>query len=222
VNIKWLGHAAFLIEGTVPKHGRLRIVTDPYQAGGYDGNVRYAPIREPADIVTVSHEHPDHNDVKQIPGAPIVVRKTGRHEVKGLTIEGILTCHDETSGRQRGLNTVFCFTLDDVRVCHLGDLGHVLAPKELAAIGPVDVLMIPVGGFYTIDAAQASLTVAALKPKLVLPMHYKTEALDFPIAGLEEFLKGKTGVKRLDAAELSVNKDTLPKTTEVWVLKHAL
>jgi len=218
MKIKWLGHAAFL----VMSESGLRLITDPYESGGYDGNVGYGPIREPADIVTVSHEHPDHNDTRQIPGSPTVIRKTGKHLAKGLAIEGILTCHDETSGRQRGLNTVFCFTLDAVRVCHLGDLGHVLAPKEITAIGPVDVLMIPVGGFYTIDAAQANLVIAALQPKVVLPMHYKTAKLDFPVAGIDEFLTGKAAVKRLETSEVSLTKDTLPATTEVWVLKYAL
>jgi L-ascorbate metabolism protein UlaG (beta-lactamase superfamily) len=217
MKLMWLGHSCFLISGDTG----IRIITDPYESGGFSGGLGYKPVREPADIVLVSHEHSDHNYVKDIPGAPEIVRKTGRHEIKGVEIDGILTCHDKTSGRQRGLNTVFCLNVDDVRVCHLGDLGHELSAKEIAAIGRVDVLMIPVGGYFTIDAAEATRVAAALKPRIIFPMHYKTPVLDFPITGVEDFLKGKPHVKRLDACEVEITKENLPQETEVWVLKHA-
>jgi L-ascorbate metabolism protein UlaG (beta-lactamase superfamily) len=217
MKLMWLGHSCFLISGDTG----IRIITDPYESGGFSGGLGYKPVREPADIVLVSHEHSDHNYVKDIPGAPEIVRKTGRHEIKGVEIDGILTCHDKTSGRQRGLNTVFCLNVDSVRVCHLGDLGHELSAKEIAAIGRVDVLMIPVGGYFTIDAAEATRVAAALKPRIIFPMHYKTPVLDFPITGVEDFLKGKPHVKRLDASEVEITRQNLPQETEVWVLKHA-
>ena len=220
MKIKWLGHSAFL----VTSDSGVRIITDPYESGGYNGGVGYKPIRDAADIVTISHEHSDHNYAKDITGKPEIIRKTGTHEVKGIAIQGVLTCHDKTSGRQRGLNTVFCLTVDDIRVCHLGDLGHELSPKEIAAIGNVDVLLIPVGGFFTIDAAEAFRTVNALKPKVVFPMHYKTPVIDFPIASADEFTAKMNGyaVKKIGGSEAELHEDRLPEKTEIWILEHAL
>jgi L-ascorbate metabolism protein UlaG (beta-lactamase superfamily) len=217
MKVKWLGHSCFLISGD----NGVRIITDPYESGGFKGGLDYQPVREKADIVLISHEHADHNCVKDISGAPEIIRKTGRLEIKGVEIDGILTCHDKTSGRQRGLNTVFCLNVDGIRVCHLGDLGHELSAEEITAMGRVDVLMIPVGGHFTIDAAEATRVAATLKPKIVFPMHFKTAVLNFPIAGVEDFLKGKPHVKRLDASEVEITRQNLPQETEVWVLKHS-
>jgi L-ascorbate metabolism protein UlaG (beta-lactamase superfamily) len=217
MKVKWLGHSCFLISSSAG----VRIVTDPYESGGFNGGLGYKPVREAADTVLISHEHSDHNYVKDIPGDPEVIRKTGRQEVKGIEIDGVLTCHDKTDGRQRGLNTVFCLDVNGVRVCHLGDLGHELSAKEIREIGRVDVLLIPVGGYFTIDAAEATRVAAALKPRIVIPMHYKTPVLDFPITGVEDFLKGKPQVKRLAASEVEITRANLPQETEVWVLKHA-
>ena len=217
MKVKWLGHSCFLISSSAG----VRIVTDPYESRGFNGSLGYKPVRENADIVTVSHEHSDHNYVKGIPGAPEIIRKTGHHEVRGIEIDGVLTCHDKTDGRQRGLNTVFCLDVNGVRICHLGDLGHGLSAKEIAAIGRVDVLFIPVGGYFTIDAVEATRVAAALKSRIVIPMHFKTPVLDFPIAGVEDFLKGKLHVKRLDASEVEITRSNLPQETEVWVLKHS-
>lgn len=217
MKVKWLGHSCFLISGD----SGVRIITDPYDAGGFKSGLNYQPVREAADIVTISHEHSDHNCVKDITGTPEIIRKTGHHETMGVEIDGILTCHDKTSGRQRGLNTVFCLNVDGVRVCHLGDLGHELSAKEIEAIGRIDVLMIPVGGHFTIDAAEATRVAVALKPRIVFPMHFKTAALNLPITGVEDFLTGQPHVKRLDASEVEITKANLPQETEVWVLKHS-
>lgn len=220
MKIKWLGHSAFLIT----TQAGVRIITDPYESGGFSGSVGYRPIREAADIVTVSHEHADHNYTKDITGQPQVVRKTGRHELKGVVLDGVLACHDKTDGRERGLNTVFVISADGLRVCHLGDLGHELAPKEVGAIGRVDVLLIPVGGHFTIDASEAARTAAALAPKLVIPMHFKTPVLDFPIAGVSDFAGRMTAhpIRRLAQDEIELTSATLPRATEVWILNHAL
>jgi L-ascorbate metabolism protein UlaG (beta-lactamase superfamily) len=219
MKIRCLGHSSFLItaaDGT-------KVITDPYESGGYGGGLQYGPVRESADFVTVSHEHSDHNYTKDIPGKPVILKKTGKQEVKGITFEGVLTCHDKTGGRERGLNTVFCITVDGVRVCHLGDLGHELSPKEVAAIGTPDVLLVPVGGFFTIDAQEAARVVMALKPKLVIPMHYKTDKCGFPIAPVDDFLKASgLPAQKLDQSEVEVTRSALPQPTEVRVLKHAL
>ena len=226
MKIKWLGHSAFLITSDAG----VRAITDPYEPGAFRGGLSYGPITEKADIYTVSHLHADHYDPGIVASGAVVLKNPGKQVVRGIEIEGVLTCHDDTGGRQRGLNTVFCITMDGLRICHLGDLGHLLSDKELKALGRVDVLMIPVGGHFTIDAAQATEIAEALKPKLILPMHYKPQApspkpqangASFPITGVDEFLKGKKNVRRLDQSEVEISRNALPRETEVWVMKHA-
>jgi len=139
-----------------------------------------------------------------------------------LTFRGVQTYHDETGGSQRGENTAFIFEIDGVKVCHLGDLGHTLSEKQVSQIGPVDVLLIPVGGFYTIDAAAASKVVEQLNPKVVIPMHYKTDRCGFPISEVGPFLKGKKSVNKMNSSEFEIHKEDLPSRTEIIVLNHAL
>lgn len=216
MKVKWLGHASFLLES----ESGLRIITDPYTPGMYGLN--YAPISETADIVTVSHEHGDHNNVAAVGGNPQVVRGTGSHQAKGLSFQGVATYHDQAEGSQRGPNTVFCVTVDGIRVCHLGDLGHELGDEAAAAIGEVDLLLVPVGGNFTIDAATASRIVDKLKPKVVIPMHFKNERCpDFPVAAAEEFLRGRTNVRATGQSEVELKKDQLP-VGETIVLTPAL
>ncbi|MDD4984520.1 MAG: MBL fold metallo-hydrolase [Dehalococcoidales bacterium] len=214
MRVKWLGHASFLITSD----DGIKIITDPYTTGG---DLSYAGITETADIVTVSHDHYDHNNVSSVRGDPEVVR-VGTAEVKGISFKGISSCHDEKGGRLRGGNTMFYFTVSGVRVCHLGDLGHRLSDKQAAEIGPVDVLLIPVGGNFTIDAGYATSVCNRLKPRVVIPMHYRNERCAFPVAGVDEFLKGKTNVSRPDASEVEFNAGDLPAITRIIVLEPAL
>jgi len=217
MKVKWLGHACFLLtsdDGT-------RVITDPYKPGAFGLN--YRPPAETADIVTVSHEHEDHNNVADVKGNPEVVRGPGVHQVKGIEFKGVATSHDQASGAQRGSNVVFCFSLDGVRVCHLGDLGHELSDKTVGEIGPVDVLFVPVGGNFTIDAVVANSVVNGLRPKIVIPMHFQTErARDFPVATVEGFQKLRQRVRVLNESEIETKKDTLPAETETVILKPAL
>lgn len=215
MKLKWLGHACFLITSDAG----LKIITDSYSVGG---GVGYSPIKETADIVTVSHGHSDHNNVAAIGGNPEVVTGSGVREVKGIKIKGVDTHHDESEGKARGNNVVFCLSVDGVKVCHLGDLGHRLSSQQIAEIGAVDVLLIPVGGFFTIDAFVASQVCDDLKPKVIVPMHYKTSKLDYPVAGVEDFLKGKKNVKKIDSSEVELKAGQLPGATEIVVLKHAM
>ncbi len=215
MKVKWLGHASFLItseEGT-------KIITDPYATGM---GISYGEIQEAADIVMVSHEHGDHNNVAAVSGSPQVVKGNGVQEAKGIQFKGIASFHDDAEGSQRGPNTIFCFTVDDLKLCHLGDLGHQLSEQQVADIGDVDVLLLPVGGFFTIDAAVATQTTEKLKPRVVIPMHYSTDKCAYPISGVEDFLKGKANVKRMDASEVELTKSELPSAAEIVVLKHAL
>ena len=214
MKIRWLGHSSFLIstaDGT-------RIITDPY---GVYPDLHYAQIEETADIVVVSHKHGDHFGAK-VRGNPKMVTGGGRKKVGNIEFNGLDTYHDTSKGSQRGSNTVFYFTVDEVKLCHLGDLGHLLSGPEIAEIGQVDVLMIPVGGFYTIDAATASKICDQVKPKVIIPMHYSNDKCAFSISGVDDFLKGKANVKRLNTSDLELKVGQLPQATEIIVLKHAL
>ena len=213
MKIKWLGHASFMITSETG----TKIITDPYTTGE---KFKYGEIKETADIVTMSHDHFDHNNIAAVQGNPQAVKETA--EAKGIKFSGIPTYHDEVQGSQRGKNTIFCFEVDGVKVCHLGDLGHGLSDKQAAEIGEVDVLLCPVGGFFTIDVATASQTCDQLKPRVIIPMHFKNNKCDLPITGVAEFLQGKKNVSQPDSSEVEFKAGELPTNTQIIVLKPAL
>jgi L-ascorbate metabolism protein UlaG (beta-lactamase superfamily) len=218
MKIKWYGHAAFL----VTTDQGIRIIFDPYESGAYGGQLAYGKIKDQADIVLTSHDHADHNDTKSLPGSPQVVKGSGSKTIKGVSIKGIAAYHDPSKGSERGTNTIFNLLVDGIQVCHLGDLGHVLSEKELGEIGPVDILLIPVGGYFTIGANEATRVVDQVEPKVVIPMHFKTEKCGFPIAPVEDFIKGKPALKRSGASEATFDKASLPQKMEIVILEHAL
>jgi L-ascorbate metabolism protein UlaG (beta-lactamase superfamily) len=215
MKIKWLGHACFLITS----RGGVRIVTDPYAVGG---GINYSPIKETADVVVVSHDHGDHSNVSAVRGTPEVVKGSGTKTAKGIQFKGIASYHDASQGEQRGPNTIFCFNVDDLKLCHLGDLGHVLSPEQVNKIGAVDILFVPVGEPYTIGASVASRVCDQLKPKVVIPMHFKTPRCAYPIAGVEDFLKGKKNVRKVGGSEVEFEREKLPAATEIVLLQPAL
>jgi len=217
MKVKWLGHACFLLTSD----SGLRIITDPYTTGVF--GLEYAPPAETADIVTVSHDHADHNNVAAVKGNPQVVQGIGSHEAKGIQFKGIATAHDESSGKERGANTIFCFALDGINVCHLGDLGHDLSDQAVADIGDVDVLLIPVGGNFTIDAPVADVVCKKLSPRVIIPMHFKNARCpSFPVAGVEDFTQARQQVKTIAGSEIELKKEQLPSGAETMVLKPAL
>jgi L-ascorbate metabolism protein UlaG (beta-lactamase superfamily) len=170
----------------------------------------------------VSHEHADHNNVADVKGKPHIVRGAGTQEVKGIRFKGVATYHDPSSGSQRGANVVFCFTVDGVQVCHLGDLGHDLDDRALAEAGPVDVLLVPVGGNFTIDAKIANRVCDRLKPKIVIPMHFRNDRCrNFPVADVDDFVKMRSSVKRVEGSELAIRREELPTSVETVVLRPA-
>lgn len=211
MKIRYLGHASFLLTSD----GGVRIITDPYRPGCFDGGIQYGKISEAADIVTISHEHDDHNET-DIAGEPSFVRDAAPRQIKGIAIQGFETYHDTDKGSERGSNVVYKMVIDGMNVVHLGDLGHTLSAQEAETIGDVDVLFVPVGGHFTIDTQAADQVIAALKPKVVIPMHFKTGKCGFPIAPVEEFIKGKD-VRKTDS-ELELKKDELPVDIAVYVL----
>jgi L-ascorbate metabolism protein UlaG (beta-lactamase superfamily) len=215
MKVRWLGHACFLITS----RDDLRVITDPYAVGG---GIDYSPIKATADVVLVSHDHDDHNNVSAVQGKPEVVKGNGKKTVKNIQFMGVATSHDASQGQQRGTNTVFCFTIDDIKLCHLGDLGHVLSPGQVTEIGAVDILFVPVGGFFTVDATVASQVCEQLKPKITIPMHFKTPKCAYPIAGVEDFLKGKKNVRKIAGSEVGFEREKLPAATEIVLLQSAL
>jgi L-ascorbate metabolism protein UlaG (beta-lactamase superfamily) len=218
MRIKWLGHSAFLLtaaDGT-------SVITDPYVPGSFSGQVRYGPIREVAAAVTVSHHHQDHDGVSHLQGKPKVLDGVGTFKTGSVTITGFETFHDDSEGAQRGRNIGFVFEADGLRVCHCGDLGHVLTAQQVAGIGKVDVLLVPVGGTFTVDAAKAHEVAAQLAARVIIPMHYKTAKLGFDIAGVDDFIQGDEKVRRVGRPEVELSADKLPPAPEIWVLEHAL
>jgi len=215
MKIKYLGHSAFAITS----NKGVKIIADPYTTSP---TLTYGQITEPADIVTVSHQHYDHNNVAAVMGNPQVVSRAGRSAVKGIEIKGIASAHDDSGGRVRGGNIIFCFEVDGVAICHLGDLGHRLDDRQLKEIGRVDVLLIPVGGNYTIDAKAATVVCNQLKPRVVIPMHYKTDKGIPTISGVEGFLSGKANVSRPDSSQAEFKPGELPAASQIVVLKPAL
>ena len=215
MTIKFLGHATFLITS----EDGVRIITDPYEPGGYGGTFRYRPITDEADIVTVSHDHADHNYVAGVPGNPVIVRESA--EVSGISFRAIDSYHDDARGTERGPNRIFCFEVDGIRVCHLGDLGEPLSAEQQAAIGTVDVALIPVGGHFTIDAQGATQAIDQLQPAVVIPMHYKTPKVDLPIGPVDNFLAGKQNVEDSGASQITVCADELGEGPQIIVLKAA-
>jgi L-ascorbate metabolism protein UlaG (beta-lactamase superfamily) len=212
--IKYLAHAAFLINA----QNETKIITDPYHPAP---DLKYSPIDESADIVTSSHSHNDHNAVESIGGQPRLFTETGNWSLNGITVKGVAAFHDDQGGRQRGRNIIYCFKVDGLNLCHLGDLGQALEASQLDVLKPVDVLLLPVGGFFTIDLKTAAATAAALNARVIIPMHYKTAKAGLPIAPIDDFLAGKKNVRRLKSSSLEISRDTLPAAPEIIVLQPA-
>ena len=211
MDISWLGHSCFRIKG---RHG-IVIITDPFSP-----SLGYSLGKSTARIVTVSHQHPGHSYVQGIDDEPRLVTKPGEYEISGVLIIGIATFHDGEEGRKKGRNTVYLMEIDEVSVCHLGDLGHVLTAEQVEEIGNVDVLLLPVGGVSTINAPKAAEVVRQLEPKIVVPMHYKTQALNRELEPVESFLK-EVGVKEVNSQpKLSFTKSSLPASTQVFLLDY--
>ena len=208
MEINWLGHSCFRIKGA-----HTTVITDPYSP-----NSGYSLGKQTARIITVSHQDPEHSYVSSIGGEPMQVKGPGEYEVGGVMIIGLATFHDSEKGKTKGKNTVYLIEIDDVTVCHLGDLGHTLTAEQAEELGNIDVLMVPVGGVSTINASAAAEVVRQLEPKIVLPMHYKTLLLKRELEPVDKFLT-EMGVKEVSPQpKLSVTKANLPITTQVVLL----
>ncbi len=211
MKIKWLGHSCFLITN---KRG-INILTDPF-----DDTLGYKMTKEKINIITISHEHYDHNNTMGIKGKPVVLKGTVNRDTHKMIFKGISSYHDSVYGKNRGNNTIFFFFLDEMVLCHLGDLGHVLENRQLEEINQVDILFIPVGGYYTLNHIQADQVIEQLKPKIVLPMHYKTDAIKWPIDPLSFFLDKQDNIKIMGENSFEIEAGALPEKTAVYVLDY--
>lgn len=211
MKIKWLGHACFLITSD----SGVRILTDPF-----DETVGYELPNVEADIVASSHDHFDHNHLSVVKGSFKVLDKPGKFSEKGIEVNGVSTYHDKSKGSERGKNVIFNFLIDGINLCHCGDLGHVLTEEQVKEIGKVDILLVPVGGTFTVNASEAYEVVKQLNPKVTIPMHFKTDVLDFPIDGVDKFISVAGTGKKLGKQEIEINKDNLSEFSPIVVLSY--
>lgn len=206
--IKWLGHASFIIEIAGKK-----LITDPF-----DSNLGYPVYDQNVDIVTVSHEHWDHNAADILKGDPIVIREPGVFELGEVTIKGIESFHDKNSGNDRGENTIYKISTENIDLVHLGDLGHLLNQQQIDLIGNTDILLLPVGGTFTIDADEAFAIVKQLHPRVVIPMHFNTPHLSFDLAPVEAFTAKFDKTVKLPFLEIT--SEDIKNNLEVIVLDY--
>lgn len=209
--IKYLGHASFLIVSP----GGVKIVTDPF-----DPSIGYPWKHVSADVITVSHEHYDHNYIKAINGSPKVIRglKEGgrdwnivREKIGDVEITNIGVFHDDSGGTRRGKNSIFILNISGLKIVHLGDLGHILSDQQVKSIGRVDILFIPVGGNFTIGSKEADKIVSLIKPSVIVPMHYRTSWVNLPIEPIDPFLKGKKNIIKLNGDTWIFTKKDIKK-----------
>ncbi|MGI5911323.1 MAG: MBL fold metallo-hydrolase [Syntrophomonadaceae bacterium] len=209
MKIRWLGHASFILESA-----GIKLLTDPF-----NDQIGYQPCNEKVNIVTVSHDHWDHNAVDKLLGNPQVYSGPGVAEVTGFKLVGIKSFHDKKSGRQRGENTIFKITAEDLNVLHLGDLGHILTEEQVKEIGQVDIMLVPVGGCYTLDAEDALKVVNQIKPIITIPMHFLTTHVSLrELAPAEEFLARFSRVVK--KPYLEITRAEMPAEERIIVLDY--
>lgn len=210
MKIRYLGHSCFAFTESTG----TTIVTDPY------GDVGYRLPKIKADAVTVSHSHYDHNNVGGVLGNPVVFDKEGKYEIGGVDITAIKSYHDDADGGKRGGNLIFKFRMDGIEICHLGDLGEECTSSLIEMLLPVHILLIPVGGKYTIDAEQAKEYVDRIMPDVVIPMHYKTKGLTLDIDKPDDFLGmfDDEEVEYAEESELEFLRDDLSEESTKIIL----
>lgn len=203
--INWYGQACFKIQS-----GSTTIAIDPFEK-----KLGLTPPKFEAQIVLITHEHFDHNNVKDIKGEPFVIDSPGEYEHMGVRIKGFFSYHDDKEGKERGINTIYKIQMEDITLAHLGDLGQrQLTEQQLDALSEIDILMVPVGGTYTIDGTTAVEIINQIEPRIVIPMHYKVKGLGVKLDSVDDFLKeiGKTDVDKIE--KLTIKRKNLPDPDE--------
>ncbi len=207
MKITWYGMACFMLESS----GGAKVLTDPY-----DASVGYRVPFETADIVTVSHSHFDHSAVETVKGQPVIVNQEGHCRHKGINFSGIKTYHDNSAGKEMGENTAFIIEMDNIRFVHLGDIGHTLSPALIKTFKPCDILALPVGGIFTVEAAGAAEIVRQLNPSIVIPMHYSTPSCKLDLKSESEFTRLFPEIRRLK--EWQGCRADMPGQQQVFVM----
>ena len=202
--ITWLGQSCFKLQDKIGSDG-VTLVTDPYS-----DDIGLKMPRFEADIVTVSHSHHDHNNIGALRGNPFIIDTAGEYETKGVFVEGVEAWHDAAEGKERGKNIIYRIEMEDISITHLGDLGHILDTKQLEKLEGTNILLIPVGGKYTINAAKAVEVISQIEPRIVIPMHYKVPGLKIDLDGVEKFIK-ELGLKPRQEEKLKILKKDLPQ-----------
>lgn len=216
MQIVWKGHSFFQIITGPAKDVQVVLAIDPF-----DESIGLKPSQFGADILLVSHDHRDHNNVRAVSGNPFLIDGPGEFEIKGVYIQGIPGFHDSNLGKERGASTIFTIESEDLKICHLGDFGQKeLFAEQLEDIGEVDVLLLPVGGNYTIDAAGAAKIIAQIEPKIAIPMHYQVPKLNLKLDGVDKFLKAMGQKAQEPLPKLTVKKKDLEdEKTKIVLLK---
>jgi len=213
MEIQYFGHSCFRIKGK-----NAILLTDPFSS-----EIGLKMNKTSADIVIISHQHYDHNNSAVVIGTtkrqnPFIISGPGEYEISGVFVYGLASFHDQVKGAKRGANTIYVINMDGIKLAHLGDLGHRLTDEQLEEVNGVDILFVPVGGKYTIDAQQAVEVVGQIEPRIVIPMHYKLPGLKVVLAPVEEFLKNM-GMEEVNPQDkLIITKEKLPEEREVVVL----
>src|SRR5437588_734001 len=225
MEISWLGHACFQLRG---KH--VTLIADPFSPqSGHPEGLRSPPEtvwplqlgKVTASIVTVSHNHPGHNYVQGVGGNPRIVRGPGEYEISDVLITGVASYHDDKRGQERGRNTIYVIHMDDVVICHLGDLGHILQEEQLEEVADADVLLIPISGTHTLNAAQAAEVISQVEPRVVIPMHYLPSTGESPDP-LDKFCR-EMGVETVNTQpKLLITRNTVPAEMQVVILETRL
>lgn len=213
MKIEYLGHSSFKLTSNCGTSA----VTDPF-----DPAIGFKMPNVSADAVTVSHNHFDHNNIKAVGGNPLIVQGASGCRLSGMEISSVKSFHDPFGGTKRGENYIFKFLIDGLNVCHLGDLGEPCSSELIKKILPVDVLLIPVGGNYTINATEAKEYVLRLKPQIVIPMHYRTDGLNVDIENIDKFISFfADGATKCNCSEIELGKNDLTGHTRILVLRRA-
>jgi L-ascorbate metabolism protein UlaG (beta-lactamase superfamily) len=207
MEISWLGHSCFQLRGK-----NVTLITDPFSP-----QLGYSLGKISAPIVTISHDHAGHNYAAGVGGNPRIVRGPGEYEISDVLITGVASYHDNKRGQERGRNTIYVIHMDDLVICHLGDLGHILQEEQLEEVADADVLLIPIGGQNTINAAQAAEVISQVEPRIIIPMHYPPSTGDGPDP-LDKFCR-EMGIEAINTQpKLLITRSTLPAETQVVIL----
>ncbi len=208
MNISWYGQSCFKITLQSQKKSRktTSIVVDPF-----DEKIGLKLPKMEADILLITHDHDDHSNESVFSNKPFVIKSPGEYELNNVFVYGIFSFHDDKKGEERGSNTIYVIEGEDIRICHLGDFGQEeLTNEQLKSIGEVDILMVPVGGVYTIGGKEATKIISQIEPRVVIPMHYNLEGLKLELEDLEQFLKTIGEKSAVSESKLTITKSSLP------------